>query len=69
MTEVYLLWEQGKEIRKIVCSTGGEYTSFHPKLVGVFKNSEYPERMAREWNDVHRYSSRWVSSAPVEEET
>ena len=68
MTEVYLLWEQGVAAMEIAASTG-KYTDYHPKLLGVFKHPEYPERMAREWNDVHRYSSRWVSSAPVEEET
>ncbi|QDF18936.1 hypothetical protein SEA_SCENTAE_217 [Gordonia phage SCentae] len=57
--KVYLLWEQGSEIKEIV--ERNRYSDFHPKLLDIFNNADTPERLAREHNETHRYTTRWVT--------
>lgn len=61
---VHLLWEQGNHEREISSRT--TQSGYHPQLVGVFAHEETPRRLASEYNDTHRYSTRWVSSSPME---
>ncbi|QDF18705.1 hypothetical protein SEA_SKOG_46 [Gordonia phage Skog] len=62
--KVYLLWEQGNEIKEI--ADRNRYSDFHPKLLDIFNNDDTPKRLAREHNDTHRYTTRWVTEMVVQ---
>lgn len=65
MTDVFLLWEQANHAREVTNRVGR--SNYQPRLIGVFANADTPNQLAFEYNKVHGYSTRWVSTVPVEE--